>query len=82
VKEEGTVSFFLQEPAEVNISLYAPDGSLAAIIFSGLTGEGKNIIPCYPSQAVAPGVYTLRLGIRNEGETLWHYFSRQWVILK
>jgi hypothetical protein len=82
VKSEGTVSFFLEAPAEVNISLYAPDGSLAAIIFNGLTGEGKNIIPCYPSQIVAPGVYTLRLGIRNEGETLWHYFSRQWVILK
>jgi hypothetical protein len=82
VRSEGTVSFFLQEPAEVNVSLFSSDGNLVAVLFSGLTGEGKNSIPCYPSQVVAPGVYTLRLGIRNEGETLWRYSSRQWVILR
>lgn len=82
VKTEGTVSFILQAPSEVNISLYASDGSFTALIFAGDLGAGNNTVRWHPSPAVAPGIYSLRLGIRNGGETPWHYYSRQWVILR
>lgn len=82
VKEEGTVSFFLQAPAEVSISLFASDGSLAAVLFSGELDAGENTVMWYPSQIVAPGVYTVRLGIRRDWYSAWQYASRQWVIVK
>jgi len=82
VKGEGRVSFFLQAPAEVNISLYASDGSLAAVLFNGEQDSGENAMTWYPSQALAPGVYTVRLGIRSDMDSAWHYTSRQWVIVK
>ncbi len=82
VKTEGTVSFILQAPSEVNISLYASDGSFTALIFAGDLGAGNNTVRWHPSPAVAPGIYSLRLGIRNGGETPWHFYSRQWVILR
>lgn len=82
VKGEGTVSFFLQAPAEVSISLFASDGSLAAVLFSGELDAGENTVMWYPSQIVAPGVYTVRLGIRRDWYSAWQYASRQWVIVK
>lgn len=82
VNGEGTVSFFLQAPAEVNISLYASDGNLAAVLFAGELDAGENTVTWHPSQALAPGVYTVRLGVRRDRNSAWHYTSRQWVIVK
>jgi hypothetical protein len=82
VKGEGTVSFFLQEPAEVNISLYASDGSLAAVLYTGEPGAGVNTVRWYPGETIAPGVYTVRLGVRRDRDSAWRYASRQWVVVK
>jgi hypothetical protein len=82
VKGEGKVTFFLQAPSEVSISLYASDGSLAAVLFSGEADAGENTLMWYPSQALAPGVYAVRLGIRRDRDSAWHYTSRQWVVVK
>ena len=82
VKGEGTVSFFLQAPAEVNISLYASDGSLTAVLFNGELDAGENTLIWHPSQTPAPGVYTLRLGVRRDRDSSWHFTSRQWVVVK
>ncbi len=82
VKEKGTVSFFLQSASKVEIALFASDGSLASVLFSGDLGAGENSVHWYPSAAVAPGVYTLRLGITRQGETFRRYVSRMWVVVK
>ena len=82
VSREGMISFSLQSDCHVSIDLYAADGTLAANIFRGPAGAGEQHYPCYPAQSVAPGVYTLRLGIRGEDETQWHYTSRRWVVVK
>lgn len=82
VKTEGTVSFFLQAPADVDVSLFSSDGSQAVVLFNGDLGAGENSIRWYPSPAVAPGVYTLRLGIRHGNDFAWHRTSRQWVVVR
>jgi len=82
VRGEGRVSFMLQSVSRVDISLIASDGSFAASLFAGTLGAGEHSIPCNPSQLVAAGIYTLRLGIREERAAVWRYASRRWVVVE
>lgn len=78
---EGRVSFILRSESNVDITLIASDGRLVASLFTGTLGPGEHIIPCNLLQVVAPGVYTLRLGISSGGKA-WRYVSRRWAVLK
>jgi hypothetical protein len=77
----GRVTFFISSPCQAELNLYGSDGSLVVNLFGGRCGQGHQIVDWQPSSAVAPGVYTLRLSIRKEGETLWHHVSRRWVLI-
>jgi len=79
---EGRVTFSLQSACQAELNLYASDGSLVINLFNGRCGPGEQIVEWYPTSAVVPGVYTLRLSIRREGETLWHHTSRRWVLVR
>lgn len=81
VRSEGIISFTLESDSHIALDLFAPDGSLAANLWLGEAGAGEHRIPCYPAQVVAPGIYTLRLGIRSKGDVHWRYSSRRWVVV-
>jgi len=82
VRGEGRVSFMLLSDSHVDISLFAGDGRLAASVFTGILGAGEHSIPCNLSLSVAPGIYTLRLGVRREGEAVCQYASSRWVVVR
>lgn len=82
VRGEGRVTFILTSDSHVDISLFAADGTVAASIFTGTLGAGEHSVPCYPSQLVATGIYTLRLGIRHSDDAVWQYASTRWVVVK
>jgi hypothetical protein len=82
VRSEGRVTFFIQSPCHAMLNLYSSDGSLAANLFSGQCVSGPHTVEWYPATSVAPGVYTLRLSLREEGEAGWRHTSRRWVVVK
>jgi len=82
VRTEGRVTFFLQSPCQAVLNLYSSDGSLVANLFSGACGSGAQSVEWNPSNAVAPGVYNLRLSLREEGQSGWRHTSRRWVVVK
>ncbi len=82
VRSEGRVTFFLQSPSQAVLNLYSSDGSLVANLFSGECESGPHSVDWIPSNAVAPGVYTLRLSLREEEQTGWQHSSRRWIVVK
>lgn len=82
VTQEGTITFSLQSPGKVTLDLVAPDGSLAANIFSGSMDAGEHSLPWSPPPAITPGVYTLRLGHRTGVTGAWKHSVRRWVIIR
>jgi hypothetical protein len=82
VSKEGMISFYLRSSGFAEVNLYSSDGRLVKCIYDGPLSEGSHSIPWYPSQAVAPGVYTLRVGISGEGESARHYAYRRWAVVR
>jgi N-acetylmuramoyl-L-alanine amidase len=82
VTTKGMITFFLKSGDQVVINLYASDGRLAEILFSGMLDAGEHSIPWYPSPAIAPGVYTLELSHRSGVAGGWHHAARRWVIMR
>ncbi len=79
---QGRVTFFLQSPSQTELNIYSSEGSLVANLFSGRRGSGPQTIEWIPGSALAPGVYTLRLSLQEEGKTGWQHTSRRWVVVK
>jgi len=79
---QGRVTFFLSSPCQAELNLYSSDGSLVMNLFSGQCASGPLAVEWTPSAAIAPGVYTLRLSIRQEGRTGWQHTSRSWVVVR
>jgi N-acetylmuramoyl-L-alanine amidase len=79
---QGWVSFFLRTPCQAEVNLYSSDGSLVINLFSGQCGSGPQAVEWSPPAATASGVYTLRLSLREEGQTRWQHTSRRWVVVK
>jgi len=79
---QGRVTFFLQSPSQTELNIYSSDGSLVANLFSGHRGSGPQTIEWIPSSALAPGVYTLRLSLQEEGTIVWRHTSKRWVVVK
>ncbi len=82
VTTHGTITFSPDSPCQAEINLFSADGSLVMNIFSGQCGSGPQVVEWNPSSAMAPGVYTLRLSLREEGEDVWRHTSRRWVVVK
>lgn len=78
----GMITFFLQSARQVHIDLIAPDGSVAASVFNVTLEAGTHVIPYYPSPAISPGVYSLRLRHRPGVAGAWRQVVRRWVVVK
>jgi len=79
---QGRVTFFLRSPCQAEVNLYSSDGSLVMNLFSGQRGSGPHALDWSPPAAIAPGVYTLRLSLREEGKAGWQHTSGRWVVVK
>jgi hypothetical protein len=79
---QGRVTFFLRSPCQADVNLYSSDGSLVMNLFRGRCGSGDQTVEWSPPAALAPGVYTLRLSLQEEGKTGWQHTSGRWVLLK
>lgn len=82
VTDRGMISFFLQSSGQVVIELYTADGRPVVNLFSGIKDAGVQSVPWYPSPAITPGVYTLRLSYRALGAGAWQHAARRWVIMR
>jgi hypothetical protein len=82
VTDEGRITFFLQSGSEVDIDLFRSDGTLTANLFTGTMEAGAHTIPWYPSPAITPGAYTLRLSFREGVSGAWKHSVRRWVVLR
>lgn len=82
VINQGRVTFFLGSPCQAEVNLYSSDGSLVMNLFSGQCGSGPHSVEWSPPAALAAGVYTLRLSLREEGTTMWGHTTRRWVVVR
>ncbi len=79
---QGWVTFFLRTPCQAELNLYSSDGSMVMNLFSGQRASGHQTVEWSPPAAMASGVYTVRLNLREEGKTGWQHTSRRWVVVK
>lgn len=82
VRSQGWIAFSPDSPGTAEINLYSSDGSLVMNLFNGPCVSGLNVIEWNPPSSLAPGIYTLRLGIRGEGDTVWRHSSGRWIIVR
>ncbi|MRR20198.1 hypothetical protein EG827_08380 [bacterium] len=82
VTSYGRVAFFLQSPSQTELNIYSSDGSLEATLFSGYCGSGPHLFEWNPPATMPPGVYTIRLSLRQDGSAVWQHTARRWVVIK
>ena len=82
VSTAGRMAFLLDAPAHAEVSVWSSDGSRVATLLDGLFEPGMKTADWNPSAALAPGIYSIRLSLRREGEALWHHTVRRWVVVR
>ncbi len=82
VTTAGRVAFLLESPAHAELTVWSSDGRLVARLLDRFCEPGMQTVEWNPSAAVAPGLYTIRLSLRREGEASRHYTVRRWVVVR
>ena len=82
VSSAGTVAFLLGSPAYAELNVWSSDGRLVAHLFDGFCEPGMQTVNWNPAAAVAPGIYSIRLSLRGEGESQWRHTVRRWVVVR
>jgi hypothetical protein len=78
----GVVTFVPRYRSLAVLDIYSSDGRLTENLFTGAVDPEPHTVQWLPSASVAPGVYTLRLSLRTEGEVVWHHLARRWVVIR
>jgi len=82
VTTAGRVAFLLESPAHAELTVWSSDGRLVASLLDRFCEPGMQTVDWNPSVAVAPGVYSIRLRLRREGEAQGHHTVRRWVVVR
>ena len=82
VSTAGKVSFVLESPAHADLNVWSSDGRLVAHLFDGFCETGMQTVEWNPATSAGPGLYSIRLSLRREGESQWRHTVRRWVVVR